>query len=97
MYIRLVNLGDGSEGSPNRVDLPNYTALDIDETNGTMTVNVPARQCPPSCPPVGSVQFPIIDGRPVLIGLSDGQLEAWWKRLAMLYPTRSPAYMPALV
>ena len=97
MIIRLTNIGEGTEESPNRVDLPSSVTVEMSQDGSAMYVDVVRHWVPPQLPRQGAPHWITVMGRPILISLPEDMLALWWQRLARLHPDRQPPYMPSFV
>ena len=81
MYIRVRLTGTGTMDDPYTFNVPNGILVDADYQNGRAIVQVPTNDAPDQTDPPGTAAYPILNGKPVLVGLSPAQRLAWRVKL----------------
>ena len=82
MFVRMPIVGAGTPSDPRTVLLPTWSCI-TENANGTaMIVWVPNVDAPDDVDAIGTARYPIINGVPVLIGLTLAQRLRWRQRLS---------------
>lgn len=81
MLMRVPLKGTGTLEDGYTVDLPTCRVLSVDYTNMRALVDVPSDDAPDEMDAPGTVRRPILNGVPVLIGLTLAQRIAWRLKL----------------
>lgn len=82
MLVRMPIVGSGKPDDPRTVMLPTWECIGETPDGQAMIVNVPSDDHPDDVDPPGTARRPIINGLPVLIGLTPAQRLKWREKLA---------------
>lgn len=81
MLVRMPLVGTGGQGDPLRTIMPTHRVIDVDYVNGRAIVDVPSEDAPDDVDAAGTPRWLLMNGVPVLIGLTPLQRLAWRQKL----------------
>lgn len=87
MYVRMPIVGSGKREDPRTVMLPTWSMISEVAGGAAMIVWIHPDDEPDDHDPIGSARYPILNGVPVLIGLTPTQRQRWRSRIAARWQT----------
>lgn len=94
VLVRLNLVGDGSALNQFRVDLRTYNGVNLNTTNRTFVVDIPGADIAVQLPDPATAAWQTVNEQPVLVAMTAGQLQAWYRLLDSRYGAFGVQYRP---